>query len=440
MSSPNDNSPISAESAESKKFPKKACVALLLAVALIIGGYFLWRSIASLGEMRVAAAGGAHTVVIADDGSLWAWGRNNWGELGDGTTRARTRPVQISADTDWVSVAVGHAHNIAIRADGSLWGWGWNHKGQLGDGTTSNRTRPIQIGSDTDWARVAAGENSTFAIKEDGSLWAWGANYWGPLGDGTYGWCLGGGLARPHYRSPDASPYLTTPMQFGADTDWADVAVARWHAVAIRTDGTLWAWGENSAGWTLPLGRSVGTWVASNTPVQIGTDADWASVSASQAITLVIKTDGSLWAFGGQLPPDHSVETDISAPRQIGTDTEWAVAVAGHYHHAAIAVDGSLWTWGRTNHAGRLGDGSSHDTSGRNVPAQVGTAASWTSAAVSNSHTVAIRDDGSLWSAGLTELIGRGFVFSDFNRLQRVPARLLWHRADDSSAAYYRAD
>ena len=103
------------------------------------------------------SAGGFHTMALKSDGSLWAWGPNSRGALGDGTTVDKLSPVQITADTDWVSISAGGFHTMALKSDGSLWAWGANATGALGDGTTGDKLSPVQIGADTDWVSISAG-------------------------------------------------------------------------------------------------------------------------------------------------------------------------------------------------------------------------------------------------------------------------------------------
>jgi len=132
----------------------------------------------------VVSAGMYHTAGIKADGSLWIWGGNLVGQLGDGTTENITSPVRIGSDTNWVSVSAGYAHTVGIKADGSLWAWGFNSGGQLGDGTITDRLSPVRIGTDTNWASVSTRNVHTAGIKTDGSLWAWGGNSHGQLGLG----------------------------------------------------------------------------------------------------------------------------------------------------------------------------------------------------------------------------------------------------------------
>jgi alpha-tubulin suppressor-like RCC1 family protein len=123
-------------------------------------------------------------VAVKSDGTLWTWGRNEWGQLGDGTMVNQSSPVQVGSTTNWRSVAAGHEHTVAVKSDGTLWTWGRNEWGQLGDGTMVNQSIPVQVGSATNWQSVAAGHEHTVAVKSDGTLWTWGGNSYGQLGDG----------------------------------------------------------------------------------------------------------------------------------------------------------------------------------------------------------------------------------------------------------------
>ena len=171
-------------------------------------------------DVRAVAAGGSHSLALRTDDSLWAWGANGAGQLGDGTTVWRPAPFQ--ALTGIAAVAAGGYHTLAIKTDGSLWAWGGNTYGQLGDGTTTQRLSPVRVlagvGAVATRSSPMMACSHTLAIKTDGNLWAWGDNTYGQLGDGTTTQRLSpvrvltgvtavaaGGLHTPTSRSPGSS-------------------------------------------------------------------------------------------------------------------------------------------------------------------------------------------------------------------------------------------
>jgi alpha-tubulin suppressor-like RCC1 family protein len=174
----------------------------------------------------IVSAGVSHTVALKMDGSIWAWGRNNCGQLGDRTKMDHRSPARIGSDNDWKAVSVGSSHTVALKSDGSLWTWGWNGSGELGDGTGKERNSPIRIGTDCNWAAVSVGAFHTMALKSDGSLWAWGRNEYGGLGDNT-------------------TTDRMSPVRIGIDSQWASVSAGSFHTMALKPDGSLWAWGWN---------------------------------------------------------------------------------------------------------------------------------------------------------------------------------------------------
>jgi len=307
--------------------------------------------------------------------SMYGWGRNNFGQLGDGTNINKSIPTQIGEESYWILVSCGGSHTAAIKSDGTLWTWGRNNYGQLGDGTNIDRLSPVQIGSDNNWSFISAGVNHTLAIKNDGTLWAWGSNYNGQLGDGT-------------------NINRLSPVQIGSDNNWTSISAGDQHSIAIKIDSTLWAWGNNQLG---QLGN--GTMISSYIPIQIGIEDNWSLVTAGENHSLANKVDGTLWAWGfnnyGQL--GDGTTTIRTSPVQIGEDNYWVIVSAGANCSFAINNDGTLWAWGYNNY-GQLGD---ETTTNRTTPVQIGTETNWVQVENGGGHTLALKNDGTLWAWGL---------------------------------------
>ncbi len=329
---------------------------------------------------RQVSAGKWHNVAIGSDGTLWAWGWNYWGQLGDGTYVDKQSTLQIGSATNWQSVSAGWWDTMAIKTDGTLWAWGGNNAFHLGDGTTGGSPNPVQIGSANDWRSVSAGGSHTVAIKTDGTLWAWGDNSQGQLGDGT-------------------SVPRVTPVQIGSETSWRAVSAGDSHTMAIKTDGSLWAWGDNSS-WQLGRGETPPFVLPdAPSPVRVGSANNWQSVSAGYWHTAAIRTDGTLWAWG-RIYWDYPLGQiiDRSTPTQMG-GANWQSVSADIWHTVATKTDGTIWAWGFNNY-GQLGDGTTVSRSG---PVRIGAASDWQSVSAGDRHTVAVKADGSLWAWGYNE-------------------------------------
>jgi alpha-tubulin suppressor-like RCC1 family protein len=370
------------------------------------------------------STGTYHSIAIKSDGTLWSWGYNFNGELGQGDRIYRSSPVQVGTSL-WTSVSGGSGggdHTLAIRSDGTLWAWGRNNNGQLGQSDLIHRSSPVQIGTSS-WSIISAGYESSFAINSNGTLWSWGRNFGGELGVGnretilspvqigTYSWnAVSGGtesilairsdrtlwnwsLISKRYDPPTqfnstSQIYRSSPVQVGVV--WGQISSVFTHSLGIKNDGSLWAWGYNYAG---ELGKGDG--ISTLSPVQIGTSS-WSSVSTGYSSSFGIKSDGTLWSWGlnviGRLGLGDKVHR--SSPVQIGTSS-WISVSSGKSYVTAIRSDGTLWAWG-DNSMGTLGQG---DRIHRSSPVQIGTS-SWTSVSSGGYHTLAIRSDNTLWSWG----------------------------------------
>ena len=272
------------------------------------------------GEIPIVAQGmiistdQGSSFAIKYDGTLWAWGRNNYGQLGDGTTIDRDTPVKILDEV--VAVSTGVETTMAIRADGSLWGWGRNRTGQLGDGTTINRYTPTKVMDGVVYVTVGSGQ--TMAIRTDGHLWAWGANM-------------------PTLCAESNMMSIIPPTKILEDV--VGISACDDHATAIRTDGTLWAWGSHASPGM--FGDSHTT--HSDTPIKIMDNV--IAVSTSRSDTMAIRTDGSLWAWGFD---DGSAWGQPVATRTIPARImENVVDVSVGFTGGAFALkaDGTLWEW-----------------------------------------------------------------------------------------------
>lgn len=241
-----------------------------------------------------------------------------------------------------------------VNATGNfnLYAWGLNTDGQIGIGNNINQSSPVLVGS----FASASFSTHALAVRANGTLWAWGSGLSGQLGDGTI-------------------VSKSSPTQIGALSDWSKVsagssAVNNFHSLAVKTDGTLWAWGSGLLG---RLGD--GTVVSKSSPIQIGALNNWSMVSAGGSFSLAVKTNGTLWAWGegasGRLGDNTTISK--SSPVQIGALSDWAQVDAAINHSLAVKTNGTLWAWG-LNTDGRLGDGT---VTNKSSPVQIGALSSW---------------------------------------------------------------
>ena len=280
----------------------------------------------------------SNTFAIKNNGTLWACGNNFSGLLGIGSTASYTNVLtQVGFASNWKVVVSSGSQTIAMKTDNTLWGWGQNDFYQVGNGSCcGNVLSPVLVSSSTDWSSIAVSRvESSFGLKTNGTLWGWGHNINNLLGESTIS-------------------VRQTPAQLNADTDWSAISVGD-HILALKNNNTLWAWGSSENG---EAGHNPANSYDPSIPNQIpGTN--WNKIATGFRFSLAIKTDGTLWAWGkndaGQLA--DGTTTDRYIPVQVGSDTNWNTISAGRNHVVATKSDGSLWTWG-DNEVGQLGNGT----------------------------------------------------------------------------------
>jgi len=287
---------------------------------------------------------------------------------------------------------------------GEIYSSGFGGSGGLGTGNTSSATTPVLVGTDTDWVSIAYGFQFGLAIKADGGLYVWGEGGKGQLGLGV------------------KADSVELPLQLGSETDWAEITTGYEHSVAVKSDGTLWAWGEGSS-YRTGLNSTADVLV----PTQVGTDTNWAEVSAGESHNAALKTDGTLWTFGnnGSGECGQGNNTDVQVPTQVGTDTDWARVDCGQVHTAALKANGSIWTWGN-NGNGQLADGNVGVNT--NTPAQVGTDTDWSGLVAGMWNTAAIKTNGTLWTCGRSDRgqLGNGTFSPDLDVLTQAGSDPDW--------------
>ena len=340
-------------------------------------GCMQWMSISS---------GRSHTCGIKTNGTVWCWGFNSNGQLGNGQSGSNLRsrfPVQVLNLTDVSTISSGHYHTCATKTDGTTWCWGQNYYGQLGDGSLTNSSTPVQVLGLTDVSAISGGHRHTCAIKTDKTAWCWGCNEYGQLGNGT-------------------NDDTNTPVQVLNIVDISAISNGRSHTCAIKTDKTAWCWGRNQCG---TLGD--GTNNNSNTPVQVVNLADVSSISSGYLLhTCATKTDGTAWCWGCNIWGNLGDGTDSGSytPVQVLNLTNASAISSGFGHTCATKTDGTTSCWGY-NGTGNLGDGTTDDSL---IPVQVEQLTDVSVISSGSDHTCAIEGNGTAWCWGRNEFYQLG--------------------------------
>jgi len=324
-------------------------------------------------ESSFMCAGTNHTLAIVSGAALWAWGYNFYGELGDGEWTDQHLPVKTLSDTEFTSVSASDYSSIALDPGGNIWAWGyapfpnyhiWNKKNV-----------PVIIASDGDWRSISAGSgNYLLAIKYNNTLWMM-----------------------------DLS--TADMVKMNEEMDWQMVSNGPSHVCAVKTDGTLYTWGNNDYG-QLGIGFKDGT----GNPQKVDLNNACLGVSSGGRHTVALLSDGTIWAWGDNTYGQLGNETNSTSwdPIQVGKDSDWIAVAAGSYHTLALKSNGTLWAWG-DNAYGQLGDGTFQSS---NKPVQVKSDITWVAFNSRYDHVIALKSDGTYWTWGEngTGQVGNGSV------------------------------
>ncbi len=341
--------------------------------------YFTPNPVLPKDSWQEVSSGSFHSCGIQTDGSLWCWGNNESGQIGDGTNENRNLPAKIMPGSKWKKVSAGSDHSCGIQADGSLWCWGNNRFATLGDGTLTDREAPTLIDKNNEWVTISAGNYVTCGITKEGKLWCWGYGHWG--------------LFSPR-QSYATHPKEVIPPKKNLGT-WLNVALKKDHICAISSKNHLFCWGLNSSG---QIGN--GHDYAIRQPVLVAKESDWKDIATSAAQcshTCGIKSDRSLWCWGknsdGQLGLGNYIFQQHPVP--IAQGRTWQ-SIALARHTCGILLDGSLWCWGINEHY-QLGTG---DKTIRLLPTRISDADTWNTVATNFNYSCGVKTDHSLWCWG----------------------------------------
>ncbi len=332
----------------------------------------------SLLRSGIIAVGANHALALRDDGTVWAWGDNDYGQLGDGTQTQRGTPVQLAGLPKVTAVAARTDHSLALATDGTVWAWGDNEYSQLGaPENIAFSVKPRQVPGLAAVKAVEAGRYHSLALKEDGTVWAWGRNTRGQLGTPGTG--------------------SATPIKVAGLTDVTAVAAGYDHNLAVKSDGTVWAWGSGDFA---QLGT--GRYDDSDRPVQVPGLSNMVAVAAGQYHSLALQKDGTVWAWGynrynvlGMVGQEESLK-----PAQVEGLTGVVAIASGHFHNLAIKNDETVVAWGR-NDFFQLGDGAGDRSE---TPLEVSRAGAMVTIAAGGYSSAAVDPDGYVWTWGANDV------------------------------------
>jgi alpha-tubulin suppressor-like RCC1 family protein len=373
-----------------------------------------WGTLADAADVVSIWGGARGTIVLKSDGTVWTWGANFAGKLGvglDAVSLVRTNvpievhgPGNVSYLNSITNIMGGEVHSIAVKSDGTVWGWGQNEFGQLGDGTTNDESAPVQVGLGCvpplgSVTKLGGRTYWNLAVKTDGTVWAWGMNQGGQLGNGTT-------ISTLDPNQNTTPVQLTNSRAGGVINNPIQVSCGYTYGVALATNGTVWTWGTGSHG---ELGN--GTTGLSYTPVQVVGLTNITSISSGWKHTLARRADGTVWGWGQNTHGELGDGTALnrSSPVQALNLTNIISVSGGDYHSSALSADGYVWKWGQ-NDVGELGNGTTNALTVANpvsAPILVDKFGAGFSnivmTAARDYHNLAVKADGSVWMWGAND-------------------------------------
>ena len=426
--------------------------------------------VSGLSNVKQIDAGAWHALALKKDGTVWAWGYNGDGQLGDGTNIDKLTPVQVSGLTGVMAIACGSFHSLAIKNDGTVWAWGWNSNGQIGDGTIIGKNTPVQVSLISGAIGIAGGDFHSLAVKNDGTVSTWGRNDEGQLGVNdltdrlapvsltTFNSAtdVAAGAEHSMVRTSEGNIWTSGHNAEGelgdgtntrrqafvlaggtGFTDVKTISSGGYHCIVFRKNGTLWAWGYDADS-EVGDGLSYDKW----SPIQVLGLSYACRAEAGYASSYTLRSDGTVWGWGyngyGQLGDTtggdrytpirtgiynnaidaagslNNIFKDMVAVSSFGTDEGGAGLFA-----IFLKADGTVWSVGR-NTEGQLGDTS---TVNKSTPVQVGVVFNNVVAiAAGGYHALALKSDGTVWGWGWNGdgELGDGTVVTPRTLPQRV--------------------
>ena len=355
-------------------------------ILLLNFSFLISFCVTTLVSAQEISAGANHSLSICIDSIVNAWGFNLGGQLGDGTTADKYLPVKVNFLSNVTAIEGGEFFSLALNKNDSVLSWGANSTGELGDGTTIGKTYPVHVSGLSNVVAIATKYDHSLALKNDSTVWAWGWNNYGQIGDGTV--------------SLTGCQCKSSPVHVSGLTGVIAIACGRSHSLALKSDGTVWAWGYNNAG---QLG--VGSLFNKSIPTKVIGVSGIIAIAAGGYHSLALKSDGTLmvWGDGSWGEMGDGLTTDYSTPISLTGLAGITAIAAGELHSVALKNDSTLLAWGE-NYEGEVGIGTVDTAAGCNcqsIPVQVLGLTGITEIAANGHHTLAKKGDNTLWAWGL---------------------------------------